>query len=216
MSKRNAGLAFQMRKITPRTAAQHDVFAAWSEGFNLVLDGCAGTGKTFLAFYLALKTGLPVRIIRSAVASREIGHLPGNAKEKMAVYEQPYVSIAAELYGRADAYSILKQKNMVSFESTSFLRGTTMDAQVVILDEAENCTFHELDTVLTRIGENSRIILCGDEQQNDLIKSKYDQSGWQRFKTILDRMEEFDFVDFDVEDIVRSGLVRSYIIAKRN
>ena len=215
--------SFLLKQIRPMTDSQMDVMKAFGEDLNLVLMGTAGTGKTFLSLYLALddimkgKTkGGPskIMIVRSIVSSRDVGFLPGTLKEKMAVYEEPYRGIFNELFGRGDAYEVLKTKGIVEFCSTSYLRGTTINNAFVILDEFQNCNFGELDTVISRIGKNSRVIICGDIMQTDLNKSKWDVTGLPAFVKIVEGMEEFDIVDFGVEDIVRSGIVKSYILAK--
>jgi phosphate starvation-inducible PhoH-like protein len=148
-------------------------------------------------------------IIRSAVPTRDMGFLPGTEKEKASVYEEPYKDIANELFQRGDAYGIMKQKNLVEFMTTSFIRGITLRDAVIIIDECQNMSFHELDSIITRMGENCRVIFCGDFRQADLK-----QNGMKDFMQILKRMELFDFIDFQVEDIVRSDFVKSYIIAK--
>lgn len=182
---------------------------------NLVLSGLAGTGKTFLASYLAYRGIFNTRefsklvYIRSAVPTRNIGFLPGTDKEKVEVYEAPYIDIATELFSRGDAYEILKRKSIVHFMSTSFIRGTTLKNAFIIVDECQNMTYHELDSIITRIGDNCKIVFCGDIKQADLYKN-----GFQDFYTVLKNMEEFDFIDFTKDDIVRSEFVKSYIITK--
>lgn len=202
------------------TANQSRVFAQYDNGDNILLHGVAGTGKTFLSLYLALDDVMygednkeKVVIVRSVVPTRDIGFLPGKEHEKTAVYEQPYKAICSEIANRGDAYDLLKAKNMIEFISTSFIRGTTLDDCIVIVDECQNMTFHELDSIITRVGVNTRIMFCGDFRQSDLNKP-YDQSGLKEFMRILDSMYYFDKVEFDYEDIVRSGLVKEYIIAK--
>lgn len=214
--------SFSLKQIQPITECQKDVIESFEEGQNLVLMGTAGTGKTFLSLYLALNQIIKgkgerpskIMIIRSIVSSRDIGFLPGTIKEKMAVYEEPYRGIFSELFGRGDAYEVLKNKGIVEFCSTSYLRGTTLNNTFVILDEFQNCNFGELDTVISRLGKNSKILICGDIMQTDLNKSKWDVTGLPDFVKIVEGMDEFDIVDFGVEDIVRSGLVKSYILAK--
>jgi len=210
----------QLKNIEPMTANQSRVFAQYDNGDNILLHGVAGTGKTFLSLYLALDDVMygddnkeKVVIVRSVVPTRDIGFLPGKEHEKTAVYEQPYKAICSEIANRGDAYDLLKAKNMIEFISTSFIRGTTLDDCIVIVDECQNMTFHELDSIITRVGVNTRIIFCGDFRQSDLNKP-YDQSGLKEFMRILDSMYYFDKVEFDYEDIVRSGLVKEYIIAK--
>lgn len=214
--------SFRLKKIVPITETQQDVFEAYNEKFNLFLYGCAGTGKTYVSLYLALKevlaTNSPYQkivIIRSAVPTRDIGFLPGKLEEKLAVYENPYIDMFTDLFGRGDAFMIAKQKGIVDVVSTSFLRGVTLRDCIVIADEVQNFGFQELDTLITRMGSNAKIVLCGDVEQCDLIKSKYDQTGLPKFMRILEGMESFDSVEFQPEDVVRSGLVKEYILRKR-
>lgn len=216
--------SFSLRRITPLTDAQQDAFNAFEEDYNLVLCGSAGTGKTYISLYLALSELMrkdttkdnptKIMIVRSTVSSRDIGFLPGTLKEKLSVYEDPYCGIFAELFGRGDAFEILKTKGIVEFCSTSFLRGTTINDTYIILDEFQNCSSQELETVITRVGKNSKIFFCGDWSQNDLVRSRWDVSGLPVFMKIIEKMEEFDIIEFGIEDIVRSGIVKSFIIAK--
>jgi phosphate starvation-inducible protein PhoH len=180
----------------------------------------AGTGKTYIAFYKALEEVMEksnpytkLVIIRSSVQSREMGHLPGDAAEKMNQFTEPYKQIAAELFKRKDAWDRLVEQGYVEFLSTSFIRGTTFNNAIVMLDESQNCTMHELDTIITRIGNASKFFLCGDYRQVDL-KKRDDKSGLLEFLTILRAMKEFTEIEFTVDDIVRSSLVKSYIIAR--
>ena len=208
--------------ISPMTDNQACAFDSWNEGQNLMLHGIAGTGKTFLAMYFAMKEVLDndtcyrkVYIVRSIVPSRDIGFLPGSQKDKMKVYEGPYYDICSKLFGRGDAYEILKQKNNVEFISTSFLRGSTFDNCVLVVDEMQNMNDQELHTVMTRVGENCRIIFAGDVKQDDLTSErKKEYSGLKQFMEIIDKMRQFDFVEFEARDIVRSSLVKSYIIER--
>lgn len=200
-----------LHEIEPLTRNQVTAFESKK---NLILHGLAGTGKTFISSYLAyddMSKGVydKLVIIRSAVPTRDMGFLPGTEKEKASVYEEPYKDIANELFQRGDAYGIMKQKNLVEFMTTSFIRGITLRDAVIIIDECQNMSFHELDSIITRMGENCRVIFCGDFRQADLK-----QNGMKDFMQILKRMELFDFIDFQVEDIVRSDFVKSYIIAK--
>lgn len=212
---------FKLSNIEPMTVAQEDVFESWDNGYQLMLHGIAGTGKTFIAMYLALKTVLEQKeqkkifIVRSVVPTRDMGFLPGNQKEKMKVYEAPYYDIASKLFSRGDAYDVLKTKNLVEFMSTSFIRGITLDDCIIIVDEVQNMSAMELHSIMTRVGENCRIIFCGDVRQDDLTSErKKELSGLRDFLKIIDRMVQFDFVEFLPEDIVRSDLVKSYIIAR--
>ena len=200
------------------TSTQQEVIDAYDNGNHLVLHGLAGTGKTFLSTYLALgeiQDGVyeKLHIIRSAVPTRDIGFLPGNSKQKIQVYEDPYRQICSELYGRGDAYEILTQKNYVEFVSTSFIRGTTFRNSIILVDEINNMNFHELDSVITRVGPNCRIILCGDYRQTDL-RSSDERAGLKQFLKILNNIESFTHFEFGIEDIVRSGIVKEYIIGK--
>lgn len=213
-------LGFRINNVNPLTENQKLAFEAFDKGKNLLLHGIAGTGKTFISMYLALSDVTSplgyfkkVVIVRSVVPTRDMGFLPGNHKEKAMVYEAPYSIISSELFNRGDAYQILKQKNFVEFISTSFIRGTTLNDCVVIVDEVSNMTLHELDSVITRIGKNCRVIFSGDFRQSDLTKEQ-ERNGLKDFMRILNNMRSFEYVEFDENDIVRSGLVKEYIIAK--
>lgn len=218
--------SFKLKEIYPISETQKLVFDEFDSGMNLVLMGTAGTGKTFCSVYLALRhmmsnknsVDIPnkIMIVRSVVSTRDIGFLPGTLKEKLSVYEAPYKCIFAELFGRGDAWDILRTKGIVEFCSTSYLRGTTISDSYIILDEFQNCNFSELDTVMSRVGKNSKMIICGDIEQTDLTKSKFDVTGLPNFVKVLEQMSCFNIVEFGVEDIVRSGMVKEYIIAKRS
>lgn len=203
--------------ITPLTKSQENAF---DSDKNLVLCGVAGTGKTFISLYLAFddtRRGLydQVVIIRSAVSTREMGFLPGSDREKAAVYEEPYKDICTELFNRGDAYELLKKKDHVHFMTTSFIRGVTLRNAVIIVDECQNMTFHELDSIVTRIGENCRVMFCGDFRQTDFTDRSREKSGLREFIRIVKCMDtDFDIVEFGSRDIVRSGFVKRYIIAK--
>ena len=208
--------------VQPMTDNQRVAFDFWDDGYNLMLHGIAGTGKTFLGLYFALKEVVKpnsqykkVYIVRSTVSTRDQGFLPGSLKEKAKVFESPYVPICTKLFGRGDAYEILKGKGFVEFITTSYLRGETFDDCILLVDEVQNMGDGELHTVMTRVGENCRIIFCGDVKQDDLTSErKKELSGLRDFMKIIERMKEFEFVDFQVEDIVRSKLVKSYIIER--
>ena len=211
--------SFAIKHIDPLTENQQKTFEEF-ENKNLLLHGSAGTGKTFISLYLSLvEISSPyndydkVVIIRSVVPTRDIGFLPGNIKEKSKIYEAPYYSICNELYGRGDAYDILKQKNMIEFQTTSFIRGMTYNNCIIILDEMQNCTFGELDSIITRIGKNCKIIFSGDFRQTDFIKDS-DKRGLLDFIRIINRVGSFSHIEFNRNDIVRSKLVKDYIIAK--
>ena len=214
MSKRSktlAGSGLSLAEIEPLTKNQ---LIAFESDKNLILHGIAGTGKTFISCYLAFDDMVKnvynnLVIIRSAVPTRDIGFLPGSEKEKASVYEEPYKEIALELFQRGDAYEILKTKGLVHFMTTSFVRGITLKETVIIIDECQNMSFHELDSIITRVGTNCRVIFCGDFRQSDLKTN-----GLESFMEILKNMGSFDFIDFEIKDIVRSEFVKDYIIAK--
>jgi len=153
-------------------------------------------------------------IVRSAVQSREIGHLPGDVNEKMEIFQQPYQQICDTLFGRKDAYQRLAEQGHIEFISTSFIRGMSFDDAIIIVDEMQNLTFEEIDTVMTRVGYRSKIIWCGDYRQTDLNKKKHDMSGILKFFDIAMHMSAFTRIEFTAEDIVRSSLVKEYILAK--
>lgn len=213
---------FELKHIYPITDNQVKTFDAYERGDNLFLHGCAGTGKTFISFYLALRevmnqksNGNKVVIIRNAQSSKDIGFLPGSEKEKLAVYEAAYKAICSELFHRDDAYDILKQKGIIEFHSTSFLRGTTIEDAVILVDEVQNQRYVELRTVLTRTGDHSRVILCGDTKQDDLTSERYkESSGLRDMMKVFQRMGQMTTVEFEIDDIVRSGFVRDFIIAE--
>ena len=179
-----------------------------------LLAGKAGSGKTMLACQIALdglfrKEYEKIIITRPTVSKEDIGFLPGTEKEKSSVYEEPYRDIAIDLFSRGDAYQILKTKGLVHFMTTSYIRGITLRDAVILIDECQNMSFHELDSIITRVGENCRVIFCGDFNQSDLK-----QNGMGEFLEILNSMKRFNFIEFGVKDIVRSGFVKEYIIAK--
>jgi len=211
---------FNLKRIEPLTENQKLSFEAYNQNKNLMLHGIAGTGKSFISLYLALNQVLSestqfkkIVIVRSVVPTRDMGFLPGNNREKAKVYEAPYYAICTELFGRSDAYEYLKNRNIIDFISTSFIRGITLNDSVVIVDEIANLTGHELDSIITRIGKNCKIIFCGDFRQSDFTKDQ-EKNGLMDFMKIIKRMKFFEFIDFQKEDIVRSSLVKNYIIEK--
>jgi phosphate starvation-inducible PhoH-like protein len=214
-------LNFQLKTIIPLTKNQQLSFDAYEQGKNLMLHGIAGTGKSFISLYLALYQILSdqntsyekIVIVRSVVPTRDMGFLPGNSREKSKVYEAPYYAICTELFDRGDAYEYLKQKGLVEFISTSFVRGITFNNTIVIVDEMQNMTGHELDSIITRIGKNCKVIFSGDFRQSDFTRG-HEKDGLKDFMQIIQRIKSFVFIDFTEEDIVRSNLVRSYIIEK--
>ena len=212
--------------IEPITDNQKKLFDSYADGKHLVAYGTAGTGKTFISLYNALADVLDettpyerIYLVRSLVSTREIGFLPGDHEDKADIYQIPYKNMVKYMFQMpTDAdfemlYGNLKAQESIKFWSTSFIRGTTLDNAIVIVDEFQNLNFHELDSIITRIGENSRIIFCGDASQSDLVKTN-DRNGIHDFLNILRKMPSFDIIEFGINDIVRSGLVKEYIIAK--
>ncbi len=209
-----------LQTFEPMTENQEKVYQAWDEDHHLVMTGTAGTGKTFSALYLALEEVLDkgnnlekVVITRSIVPTREIGFLPGSMEEKMEPYSGPYRAICTELFQDSKAYDKLVDQNAIEFLSTSYIRGTTFNDAVIVVDEMQNLTFHELDSVITRIGQNCRIIFCGDYLQTDFTKES-DKNGFGQFLKIIEHMTKFTVVTFTWADIVRSDFVRDYIMTK--
>lgn len=210
-----------LKTFEPLTENQKIFFEAYTQGdYFIALHGVAGTGKTFIALYKALEEVLDksnpfkkIIVVRSAVQSREIGHLPGDVSEKMDIYQQPYKQICETLFERKDAWDRLEEQGYVEFISTSFIRGMSFDDAIIIVDEMQNMNFEEIDTVITRVGYRSKIIWCGDYRQTDLRKNG-DKTGILKFFDIAQHMQAFTRVEFTADDIVRSSLVRDYIIAK--
>ena len=213
-------------EIDPLTENQEKLFSSYDDQKNLVAYGAAGTGKTFITLYNALRDVLDERspyekiyIVRSLVATREIGFLPGDHEDKSSLYQIPYKNMVKYMFQMPDdaafemLYGNLKTQGTISFWSTSFIRGTTLDNAIIIVDEFQNLNFHELDSIITRVGENTKIMFCGDATQSDLVKTN-EKNGIVDFMRILRAMPSFDIVEFGVEDIVRSGLCKEYIIAK--
>ena len=212
--------------IEPLTENQKTLFESYSKSKNVVAYGCAGTGKTFITLYNALKDVLndmtpyeQIYIVRSLVSTREIGFLPGDHDDKSALYQIPYKNMVKYMFQMpTDAdfemlYGNLKTQETIKFWSTSFIRGTTLDNSIIIVDEFQNLNFHELDSIITRVGENSKIMFCGDATQTDLAKTN-ERNGISDFMSILRKMPSFDIVEFGIDDIVRSGIVKEYLIAK--
>ncbi len=216
-----------MVDIKPLTKSQEKFFEEYKKGKNIFAYGAAGTGKTFVALYLALKEVLDqmspyenVYIVRSLVSTREIGFLPGDHEDKSFLYQIPYKHMVKYMFEMADdnefemLYGALKGQETIKFWSTSFIRGTTLDNSIILVDEMQNLNFHELDSIITRVGENSKILFCGDASQSDLTKTN-ERNGILDFMKIIRAMEDdFASIEFGLEDIVRSGLVRKYLFAK--
>jgi predicted ribonuclease YlaK len=226
MKKRKPISADYLVDVEPLTENQKKLFAAYEEGKHLVAYGAAGTGKTFITLYNALRDVLDettpyeqIYVVRSLVATREIGFLPGDHDDKSALYQIPYKNMVKYMFQMpSDAdfemlYGNLKSQETVKFWSTSFIRGTTLDNSIIIVDEFSNLNFHELDSIITRVGENSKICFCGDAEQSDLIKSN-ERNGIVDFMSVLRKMPSFEIIEFGIEDIVRSGLVKEYLTAK--
>jgi predicted ribonuclease YlaK len=215
-----------IREIEPLTDSQEELFKSYKIEQNIVAYGCAGTGKTFITLYNALKDVLDektpyekIYIVRSLVATREIGFLPGDHEDKSSLYQIPYKNMVKYMFELPDEasfgmlYGNLKTQGTISFWSTSFIRGTNLDNAIIIVDEFQNLNFHELDSIITRVGENSKIMFCGDATQSDLVKTN-EKNGIIDFMKILRVMPSIDIIEFGVGDIVRSGFVKEYIIAK--
>ena len=216
----------KLRDIEPLTDNQKRLYDSYSQNRHLVAYGCAGTGKTFITLYNALNdvldTSTPyekIYIVRSLVSTREIGFLPGDHEDKSTLYQIPYknmVKYMFEMPTEADyemLYGNLKAQGTISFWSTSFIRGTTFDNAIIIVDEFQNLNFHELDSIITRVGQNTKIMFCGDAVQSDLVKTN-ERNGIHDFMKVLQIMPSFDIIEFGVDDIVRSGFCREYILAK--
>ena len=212
--------------IKPITDNQKVVFSTWKKGLNQFLFGAAGTGKTFISLYLALQEIMDLKkpadkviLVRSLIPTREIGFLPGDEEDKAALYQVPYRNMVQFMFEMPNEqafnglYDKLKSQGSLYFLSTSFLRGLTFDNSIIILDECQNLNFHELDTIITRVGQDSKIVFCGDFGQTDLVRNN-EKNGLHDFMRILEEMKEFNCTEFTIGDIVRSGFVRSYLINK--
>jgi phosphate starvation-inducible protein PhoH len=212
--------------IDPLTDNQKKLFDSYAEQKHLVAYGCAGTGKTFITLYNALREVLDektpyekIYLVRSLVATREIGFLPGSYDDKSDIYQIPYKNMVKYMFQMpSDAefemlYGNLKAQETIKFWSTSFLRGTTLDNSIIIVDEFQNANFHELCSIITRVGENSKIMFCGDATQSDLIKTN-EKNGVIDFMKILRTMPSIDIIEFGIDDVIRSGLVKEFLIAQ--
>ena len=226
MTKKKEISSSDLVEVKPITDNQKLVFESYKKGLNQFLFGCAGTGKTFVSLYLGLRDVLKnetayerVVIVRSLIPTREIGFLPGDEEDKAALYQVPYSNMVQFMFKQPNEqafsmlYDRLKAQGSFYFLSTSFLRGLTFDNSIIIVDECQNLNFHELDTIITRVGQDSKIIFCGDFMQTDLTKMG-ERNGLHDFLRILEEMKQFNCVEFDIGDIVRSGFVRNYLIQK--
>jgi len=226
MTKKKEISSSDLVEVKPITDNQKLVFESYKKGLNQFLFGCAGTGKTFVSLYLGLRDVLKnetayerVVVVRSLIPTREIGFLPGDEEDKAALYQVPYSNMVQFMFKQPNEqafsmlYDRLKAQGSFYFLSTSFLRGLTFDNSIIIVDECQNLNFHELDTIITRVGQDSKIIFCGDFMQTDLTKMG-ERNGLHDFLRILEEMKQFNCVEFDIGDIVRSGFVRDYLIQK--
>lgn len=209
-----------LQHVDPLTKAQEQLLEENTKDQNMFLHGSAGTGKTYMGMYVSLLDVLDKNtpydkliIVRSAVPTRDIGFLPGELNEKVSIYEQPYRAICNELFEYNNSYDNLKKGNYIEFTVTSFIRGMTLNNCVVLVDEIQNMSFHELDSVITRIGYNAKIIFSGDISQSDLTKQS-EKEGLKQFMSVTKNLKQFSFINFTASDIIRSGLVKDYIIAK--
>lgn len=216
----NKDSSLQPKSVSPMTENQKKVFRSYGNNRNIMMHGCSGTGKTFLALYLALREifsgNSPYRsiyLIRNGVPTRKMGFLPGNQKEKDSAYEHPYISICSKIFGRADAYQILKQKKIIEFFTNTFIRGDNFDNCIVIVDEAQNFTWHELNSIVTRFGSDCKVILCGDVTQTDL-RTSHEHTGLRDLIQVIKQIGAFDFIELTAHDIVRSDFVKEYVIAR--
>lgn len=227
-SKRKLINSDYLLEITPLTKNQIKLFESYKSGKNIVAHGCAGTGKTFITLYNALSDVLnentpyeKIYIVRSLVSTRDIGFLPGTYEEKSDVYQLPYKQMVKYMFQMPSEvdfemlYANLKSQNSIEFLSTSFNRGTTLDNSIIIVDEFQNANLHELDSIITRVGENTKIFFCGDASQSDLTKTS-EKTGILDFMRIINIMKSFDVIEFEIDDIVRSGLVKEYLLAKNS
>ena len=212
-----------LKVIEPLTENQEKFFHDYGLDQNIFAYGAAGTGKTFIALYLALRDVLDqnspyekIYIVRSLVATREIGFLPGDHEDKSSLYQIPYKNMVKYMFKMPDdnsfelLYTNLKAQGTISFWSTSFIRGTTFDNAILLIDEAQNLNFHELDSIITRVGENTKIMFCGDVVQTDLVK-QHEKNGIIDFMKILEDMQEFSSIEFGVDDIVRSDICAEWV-----
>jgi len=210
-----------LKVFEPLTENQRLFFEAYDRGdYFVMLTGSAGTGKSFIAMYKAIQEVLDrgnsfqrVVVVRSAVQSRDMGFTPGSVEEKMSLYEQPYMQICQQFFGRRNAYEELKEQHKVEFISTSFIRGMSFDDAIIMVDECQNLNWEELSTIMTRVGYRSKIIFCGDYRQTDLYRKQGDKSGLGKFHSVAKMMDTFTNIEFTTNDIVRSSLVKDFLVA---
>lgn len=212
---------YDIKSIQPKTRNQQLVFDLWRDDYSLLLQGFSGVGKTFLATYLALNDILDqdsaydkIIYVRSTTSIRSPGFLPGNLEEKNEVYELPMVQIFNDLFKKKNQYKFMKEAGLVEFHSTAFLRGLSFANAIIIFDEFQNANYEEIATCIQRVSENTKLVLCGDFMQNDLIKNKNDISGFHKAVSIIDMMPDFRKVSFEIEDCVRSEFVKSFLVAE--
>lgn len=218
--KRKKWSLHDLQPIQPMTDRQHDMFEAFYSGTHVCAYGSAGVGKTYLALYLAMKDVLDkmrdqkrLIIVRTTVQGRQQGYLPGTQEEKEAPFELPYKDIMHDLFGRASTYDDMKEAHLIEFKSTTALRGLTWDDAIIVVDEFQNMTWEELDSVVTRVGTNSRLIICGDvRHQCDL--GRHEVSGAQNALKVMQDMPSFSCVQFTKDDIVRSDFVKQWITTR--
>lgn len=209
----------ELKRIQPMTEAQEKMFHYWDKKYNLILDGAAGSGKTMVALYLALNEILnhdakkQIVIVRSPVATADLGALPGTLAEKESAYIIPYIGLVNELFGSSKAYEHLVERQIIRFMTTAYIRGISLHDCYVIVDEMQNCNFHQLDSVITRAGRNTRYIFCGDYNQSDLVYDN-DRKGILEFLQIAEHLKFFKRINFKWSDCVRSGIARDYLMVK--
>jgi phosphate starvation-inducible protein PhoH and related proteins len=211
--------SLRIKDVYPKTENQKRIFSLYRQNKNLMIHGLPGTGKTYLSMYLSLSDIISghydkIIIFRSAVATRDIGFLPGSAKDKVKEFEAPYSEICSKLFDRDDIYHLLKMRKMVEFRPTSFIRGITFDNAIIIVDEVQNLNDHEVSSVITRMGNNSKIIMCGDFRQSDFVTKGAEESGIKNLFKTTKLMPSFSHVELGIDDIVRSGIVKEYIQAR--
>jgi phosphate starvation-inducible protein PhoH and related proteins len=218
-SRKKTWTKHDIKHIKALTPPQREMIHDYIEGQNIIASGSAGTGKTFIGLYLALCDMLSLEtesdriiIVRSAVPTRDLGFTPGTLEEKAALYEAPYSAMFSELMGRPNTYQDMKDAGVVEFQTTSYIRGVTWDNAIIVVDECQSMTFHEINTIMTRLGRGSRIIMCGDLPQTDLRK-KLEVTGMDKMLRVAARMRGFTNVVFTRHDIVRSEFVKQWITA---